>query len=156
MPLSRRKLLQSAIVALALPVLGSTVSAAPPPPTGYWTTIDDDGKTKKAVVLIEAEGDKLAGKLVHVFDPTKRNEKCDKCEGPLHNAPIVGLRFMWNLRQDGNEWSGGSVIDPTSGKTYRCFIEPIDGGKRLKVRGYLGLSLLGRTQYWVKASGPTG
>lgn len=70
--------------------------------------------------------------------------------------PLIGLRFMWNLKKDGSEWSGGSVFDPKSGKTYRCFVETLDDGKRLKVRGYLGVSLLGRTQYWIRAKGPTG
>jgi uncharacterized protein (DUF2147 family) len=153
---TRRILLLGALCVLSTTLLGLPAEAAPPPPVGYWTTIDDDGKTKKAVVLIESEGDTLSGRVVHIFDATKRNNRCTKCQGEQRDAPMVGLRFMWNLRRDGNEWSGGSVLDPTSGKMYRCFIEPIDGGKRLKVRGYLGISLLGRTQYWIKASGPTG
>lgn len=137
-------------------MLGSTALADAPSPVGYWITIDDDGKTRQSVVLIEREGDTLSGKLVHIFDEAHRGDRCEKCDGPLKNAPILGLRFMWNLKRDGGEWSGGSVLDPQSGKTYRCFIEPIEGGRRLKVRGYLGLSLLGRTQYWVRAKGPTG
>jgi uncharacterized protein (DUF2147 family) len=156
MRLRRRVLLQHTALALAMTLLGVTVAAAPPPPVGYWITVDDDGKTRQSVVLIQAEGDQLVGKLVHIFDATKRNDRCEKCKGELHGAPILGLRFMWNLRRDGNEWSGGSVIDPQSGKTYRCYIEPIEGGKRLKVRGYLGMALLGRTQYWIRAKGPTG
>jgi uncharacterized protein (DUF2147 family) len=156
MLLRRRQVMKAALVALALPLLGSPAGAAPPSPLGYWTTISDDGKEKQAVVLIEGQGDQLSGKLVHIFNPAKRNDKCDKCDGAFQGKPIVGLRFMWGLKPDGSEWSGGSVLDPSTGKVYRCFIEPIEGGKRLKVRGYFGLSVLGRTQYWVRASGPTG
>jgi uncharacterized protein (DUF2147 family) len=52
------------------------------------------------------------------------------------------------MRRDGSEWSGGRILDPENGKIYRCTIEVVDGGKRLKVRGYIGISLIGRTQYW--------
>jgi uncharacterized protein (DUF2147 family) len=61
---------------------------------------------------------------------------------------VVGLRILWDMKKDGDGWSGGMILDPETGKTYRCLLSLADGGMKLKVRGYLGLSVLGRTQYW--------
>jgi len=63
------------------------------------------------------------------------------------DKPIAGLVIIENLTEDGDEFNGGTIMDPENGKTYKCYIELLDDGK-LKVRGYLGISLLGRTQYW--------
>ena len=79
---------------------------------------------------------------------------CDKCKGDLKDKPVVGMRILWDLKKDKkekNEWSDGRIMDPDNGETYRCYIGVQDGGKKLKVRGYLGIALFGRTQYWRKA-----
>ena len=123
-------------------------------PTGYWTTIDDDGKTPTSVVHIYAQGNKLNGKIVELIKPREKNPKCTACDGKKHNQPILGMEILWGLERDGDEWSGGYILDPKNGKEYKCYIEVIDGGKRLKVRGYIGIALLGRTQHWRKASRP--
>jgi uncharacterized protein (DUF2147 family) len=60
------------------------------------------------------------------------------------------MTILNNLKKNGNEWNGGTILDPNNGKTYKCKIEVVDGGARLKVRGFIGLSLLGRTQYWLR------
>lgn len=119
-------------------------------PVGRWKTHDDDTGEEKGIVRIREEGGKLYGVIEHVYpkpglDP---NPKCEKCEGAKKDKPVVGLEILWGLERDGDEWTGGRILDPENGKTYRCFIEVIDGGRRLKVRGYLGVSLFGRTQYW--------
>ena len=68
-----------------------------------------------------------------------------------HHFSCVLSRILWGLKKDGDEWSGGKILDPENGKSYKCWIQVIDDGRRLKVRGYIGISLLGRTQYWKKA-----
>lgn len=122
-------------------------------PVGYWTTIDDDGKTPTGVVQIYAKGNQLSGRIVKLIKPREKHPRCTECEGSKHNQPIVGMEILWGLEKDGDEWSGGRILDPKNGNVYKCYIEVIDGGKRLKVRGYLGIALLGRTQYWRRAVG---
>lgn len=120
-------------------------------PVGRWQTVDDvTGKPKSIVNLFE-QNDKLFARIKEILDPDPNNPKqlCIHCEGELKNKPEVGLRIMWDMKPDiNNQWSGGKILDPHSGKTYRCIISLEDNGKKLKVRGYLGFSLLGRTQYW--------
>lgn len=123
-------------------------------PTGYWTTIDDDGKTPTSVIHIYAKGNQVAGRLVKLINPREKNPKCTACEGKRRNQPILGMEILWGLTRDGDEWSGGRILDPKNGKEYKCYIEVIDDGKRLEVRGYIGIALLGRTQYWRKAAPP--
>jgi uncharacterized protein (DUF2147 family) len=122
-------------------------------PVGRWTTIDDETKKPKSVIAIYEEGGKLYGKIEKLFrEPTEeQNPVCDKCQGTLKNQPILGMVIMRDLKKDDDEWSGGTILDPANGKTYKCKIAVEDGGKKLKVRGYVGMSLLGRTQHWVRA-----
>src|SRR5699024_10738592 len=73
---------------------------------------------------------------------------CTQCKGKRQNQPIEGMVVMWGLRRDGDEWNGGHVLDPNSGKIYKVKLHLLDHGRKLKVRGYVGLSLFGRTQVW--------
>lgn len=122
-------------------------------PVGRWTTIDDETKKHKSVIAIYEENGKLFGKIEKLFrEPNEeQNPVCDKCEGALKNQPIIGMVILRDLKKDDDEWSGGTILDPGNGKTYKCKIAVEDGGKKLKVRGYIGLSLIGRTQRWVRA-----
>lgn len=120
---------------------------------GRWTTIDDETKKPRSVIAIYEENGKLYGKIEKLFREPKeeQNPLCDKCEGSLKDQPIIGMTILRDLKKDDDEWSGGKILDPANGKTYKCKIAVEDGGKKLKVRGYVGMSLLGRTQYWVRA-----
>jgi len=141
-------------VTLAL-ALGTPASAfAGPSPLGYWTTIDDDGKTPSSVVQIYARGKKLYGKIVQLIKPREKDPVCTECEGPRKNQRILGMEILRDFEEDDDEWSGGYILDPRNGTEYKCYLELQDGGKRLKVRGYVGIALLGRTQYWQKAAAP--
>ncbi|HWO11935.1 MAG TPA: DUF2147 domain-containing protein [Polyangiaceae bacterium] len=128
--------------------------AAPSSPVGYWTTIDDDGKTPSSVVQVYARGKKLFGKIVQLINPREKDPVCSECDGARKNQRILGMEILRDLEEDGDEWSGGYILDPRNGKEYKCYVELVDGGKRLKVRGYLGIALLGRTQHWRKAAPP--
>lgn len=123
-------------------------------PAGYWTTIDDDGKTPTGIIKIEERDHKLVGTLVSLINPDTPNPTCDKCDGSKRGKPVLGMQIIWGLEADGEEWSGGYILDPKNGKEYRCYLEVEDGGAVLKVRGYVGISLLGRTQHWKRAKGP--
>ncbi len=119
-------------------------------PIGRWTTIDDATSKPKSIVRVWAKNDVVYGTIEELFlEPGEEPDPvCDKCDGYHKNKPIKGLMIMWGFKRDGKEWSGGRILDPENGKIYRCWIEVVDGGQRLKVRGYVGISLIGRTQYW--------
>jgi uncharacterized protein (DUF2147 family) len=140
---------------LALTLSLAAPARATDSPVGYWTTIDDDGKTPSSVVQIYARGKKLFGKIVQLIKPREPDPKCTECDGARKNQRILGMEILRDLEADDDEWSGGYILDPRNGKEYKCYIELIEGGKRLKVRGYLGIALLGRTQYWQKSGSPT-
>jgi uncharacterized protein (DUF2147 family) len=121
-------------------------------PVGRWRTIDDKtGQAKSIVEIREVDGE-LRGTVLHVFAPPapSANPLCEKCTDERRKKPVVGMEIMWGLTRDGAEYSGGRVLDPEEGKTYRCKLRVIDAGKKLELRGYVGISLLGRTQTWLR------
>ena len=62
------------------------------------------------------------------------------------------MAILWGLAEDHEEWNGGYILDPKNGKTYKCEMKLEDGGKKLTVRGYIGFSLLGRSQTWIRVA----
>ena len=116
---------------------------------GTWTTIDDKTGEKRAVVTISESGGQLSGVIDKVYPQPGDTGICHECPGAFKGKKIQGMRFVWGLKDQGNgEWGGGSIIDPHSGKIYRAKMN-LEGNKLL-VRGYVGISLLGRTQTWVR------
>ncbi|MEM7677969.1 MAG: DUF2147 domain-containing protein [Myxococcota bacterium] len=133
----------------------SAFAEIPRSPEGEWTTVDDSsGKAKSIVKISRAADGKLLGHIVKVLDEdAEPNAVCVKCKGELKNKPMQGLRIMWDLAPEGDgEWDDGSVLDPENGKTYDCKIKLLEGGKKLRVRGYIGWSLFGRSQVWLRRS----
>ena len=140
-------------VLLALPLVALSFGAfAQNSPVGKWRTIDDKtGKVKSVVEITEAANGTLQGKVLQVLDSEKGpNPLCDACKGANHNKPIEGMVIAWGLRHEGDAWDDGKIMDPKNGKVYSAKMTPVEGGKKLEVRGYLGFSLLGRTQTWVR------
>jgi len=116
---------------------------------GKWKTIDDETGQAKSIVEVYEKSGKVYGKIVEILNPEKRNAVCTKCSGKDKNAPILGLMIIKDLVKDGNEYNGGKILDPLKGEEYKCFIT-LDGKDKLKVRGFIGLSVFGRTQYWYR------
>ncbi len=123
-------------------------------PIGKWRTIDDDSGKPRAIVEIDKTDGELHGKIVKLLNQPKddRNPVCDECEGPRHGKPVVGMTILWGLEKDGDKWTDGKILDPESGDVYDASIELGEDDQTLKVRGYLGISLLGRTQTWQRVS----
>ena len=115
---------------------------------GQWETFDDETKEKKAIVEIYKTNDLFFTKIVESYI-SEKNAVCEACKGTRKGKPIIGLVIIENLKKDGDEFNSGTILDPESGKTYKCYLELINKNK-LKVRGYLGVSLFGRTQYWIR------
>lgn len=114
---------------------------------GKWKTIDDNTGEAKSIVEIYRQDGKVYGKVVDILDPSKKNLPCVKCPDEDKGKPILGLVILKGLEKDGDEYSGGTIMDPNNGKVYKCLIS-LENPDKLKVRGYVGFSLLGRSQYW--------
>ncbi|WP_343627539.1 DUF2147 domain-containing protein [Roseateles sp.] len=122
-------------------------------PVGVWKTIDDDTKQERSTVRISEVGGVLMGKIEKITDPTKQTAKCDECEDDRKGQPIIGMTIIRNVKKNSGDaelWDGGDILDPSNGKVYRVRLKPVDGGKKLEVRGFIGMPLLGRTQTWIR------
>lgn len=116
---------------------------------GKWKTIDDlTGKAKSVVEIYEKSG-KIYGKVIEIIEDEHRKGVCKLCPGEDKNKPILGLVVIKGLQKEGNEYNSGKILDPKSGNLYKCFIT-LETNDKLKVRGYIGISLFGRTQYWYR------
>jgi uncharacterized protein (DUF2147 family) len=119
---------------------------------GTWRTISENGEEKSEVEIYE-EGGKVFGRIALLKQPLDTEGKplkCGKCEGADKDRPLLGLVIIRNMVKTADGYADGTIIDPNNGKNYRCRMEVVDGGKKLKVRGYIGFSLLGRTQTWLR------
>ncbi len=119
-------------------------------PVGLWKTIDDETKQEKSLVRITEAGGALAGRIEKLLDPTKQDAKCDKCTDARKDQPVQGMTIIRNARADDHKehWEGGDILDPNNGKVYKLRLKPLDGGKKLEVRGYIGPFF--RNQQWIR------
>ncbi len=143
--------MKKTFIALALAAAAGTVLAQATP-VGLWKTIDDDGKTEKSLVRIVETAGAVSGTVEKIFDATKANDVCQKCSDERKDKPVAGMTIIRGAKKgDDGVWTGGDILDPNNGKVYKLHLKPVDGGKKLEVRGYVGMPLLGRTQTWVRA-----
>lgn len=118
---------------------------------GTWQTIDDQTGKPKAVIQIVDDGGQLSGKVVRgigEFDQPER--RCTACTDERKDQLVKGMTIITGMRQNGDTWDSGQILDPENGKLYKCKMKLEDGGQKLVVRGYIGVSLLGRSQTWVR------
>jgi len=149
---STAKFIPYVVVAMAGLCFSGSAFAQEPSPVGNWKTIDDKtGKVKSIVKITETNGE-LQGVVEKVFSPPTESEHpiCDKCEGERKDKPVIGMTIMSGLKKTGDEYTGGQILDPAEGKTYKCRIKLAEDGKTLNMRGFIGISLLGRTQTWLR------
>ena len=144
---TRRALLLTILAGLP----AASLAQAPPGVAGLWQTIDDrTGQPRATVRLFEAQG-RIYGNVERALDPAYAGAICERCTDDRKGKPVEGLQIIRGLARDGDEWNGGTILDPETGATYRCSMRLADGGRKLVVRGYLGISLLGRSQTWLRA-----
>lgn len=116
---------------------------------GKWKTIDDETGEAKSIVEVYEKSGLVYGKVVEILRVNHKKDVCSKCEGTEKNKPILGMIIINGLKKDGDEYNGGIILDPTNGKKYKCYIT-LDSADKLKIRGYVGVSIMGRTQYWTR------
>lgn len=120
---------------------------------GHWKTIDDKTGKALSIIKIYEKDNMFYGKIIDVLDPKGKNKLCEKCPGEDKGKPFLGLVVMSGLKKHGKEYSGGKILDPLNGDFYQCYIT-LENEDKLKVRGYIGFAIFGRTQYWYRADDP--
>lgn len=121
--------------------------------TGKWKTIDDETNAPRSIVEITEANGELQGRILQIFyrPDEKPDPVCEACEGERKGQPVIGMTFLWGLKPDGtNEWAGGSVLDPKNGKIYNAKATLTEAGQKLRLRGFIGTPILGRTQIWLR------
>ena len=116
---------------------------------GEWYSIDPDTGAKESVIELYKTGDKIYGKIIQILKEEDKDKTCIECAGKDKNQPIQGLVIVRGLSKEGDEWTGGKILDPKNGKLYKCYIA-LEENDKLKLRGYIGFSLIGRTEYWYR------
>ena len=141
------------VVFLVLALAAPSVHAAADSAAGRWRTIDDaTGKVRSLVRISEHDGT-YSGTVEQILitlpddDPQHR---CIHCTGERKDQPIVGMTVLWGMHRDGDSYTGGELLDPHNGKTYSAKMTLLDGGRKLDVRGFIGFSLFGRSQVWLR------
>lgn len=136
-------------VVVALAVLPVAAFAQQDSPVGRWKTIDDEtGKVKSIVEIQRMSDGTLQGKVVEILQSDRGpNPTCDKCEGANKGKPVKGMTILWGLRENDGAWSGGTILDPAKGKTYKSKAKMIAPDK-LGVSGCL--AFICREQTWIR------
>ncbi|MEJ6000582.1 DUF2147 domain-containing protein [Paucibacter soli] len=143
--MKKKALFAAAALSLVVSLVQAQIS-----PVGLWKTFDDDGKTEKSLVRVVESGGVYQGKIEKIFDASRQDAKCDKCEGDRKNQPILGMVIFSGAKQDQDDksiWYGTEIVKPDEGKVYKKMrMQLADEGKVLKVRGYIGF--LYQTREW--------
>ena len=139
------------LLAIAL-IAVSNFAAAGGSPVGIWRSIDDKTKQERSTIRITEENGEFKGVVEKIFDQPGDDPAhlCKECKDERKDKPIVGMTILWGLKKDGDAWAGGEILDPKNGKIYRCKMTLSEDGKSLNVRGFIGISLIGRTQTWLR------
>lgn len=117
---------------------------------GKWHSFNEETNAVESVIEVYEKEGKAYAKIIEIKNPDRKNAVCDKCKGSKKDKPILGMQILSGLKKDKDEWSGGKILDPKNGKEYKCYIK-LESPDKLKIRGYIGFSLLGRTAYWQRA-----
>jgi uncharacterized protein (DUF2147 family) len=134
------------VLLLCLPAL----AAAQTSPVGHWQAVSDvDGKPSALIRIREVEG-QLVGTIDALYSPADSEAVCDRCDGERRDQRVLGMQILWGMHPDGEEWSGGRILDPETGRIYRASMRLENDGRRLVVRGYVGFAMFGRSQVWAR------
>jgi len=144
-------MIKTVVSTLALS-MASLSALAQMSPVGLWKTIDDDSKKEKSLVRIKETNGVFSGTIEKFLDPaTKPDSVCDKCTDDRKDKPVLGMTILRGLKAsegDAMVFEGGTIVDPNNGKLYRTRLKPVDDGKKLEMRGYIGPFY--RTQVWLR------
>ncbi len=140
--------------ATAAPRVGIAIAADLSSPLGEWKTFDDKTGKARAIVRIYEQDGRLFGKIERSMTPGAESRVCAVCSDERKGRPMLGLVIIRNMKRTDDGYAGGDILDPDNGSVYRCKFHLEDGGTKLVVRGFIGISLLGRTQVWERQVSP--
>ena len=143
-------MIKLSLVVLAISAL-SAAAHAQMTPVGTWHTIDDKTKEVKSEILVTESAGVISGKVTKLLrKEAKQDAVCDECTDDRKGKPMIGLEIIRGAKKvEGKDvWEDGKILDPENGKSYTLKMTPIEGGKKLEVRGSIGP--FGRTQTWVR------
>ena len=144
----QRLLVVGAIIAFS--AANVPLRAAEPTAVGLWEQVDEkSGKPESWFKITERNG-AYEGNIVKIFFKPGEDENwvCDKCEGAERGKPVLGLALIKSMQRNGTSYENGTIMDPRDGAVYRALMKLSPDGQKLEVRGYLGISLFGRSQVW--------
>lgn len=145
-----RRILTQTLCILLLSV-AHTAIAAPNTPAGLWKSIDDNsGKPRSLIRITEHNGEYSAVIEKGLLATDTGDAVCDKCTDARKGKRIIGMTIVEGIKLKGDSFEGGEILDPENGKTYRCKMKLDESGNKLEVRGYIGISLFGRSQIWTR------
>ena len=122
-------------------------------PVGLWKTIDDKTQQPRSLVRIMESGGTLEGRIEQLLNRQPDDDPeglCRACKGDRKDRPVIGMKILWGLVQNGEAWEKGEILDPKNGKTYSCKVRVSPDGTKMEVRGFIGLSVIGRSQTWIR------
>jgi uncharacterized protein (DUF2147 family) len=132
---------------------GMAWASDPASPVGLWRTIDDATNKPRALVQIFVRNGLLYGRVTDILDARYATARCQDCSGDRQNQPVLGLEIIRDMRPDGDRWDGGTILNPQTGDVYHCKMRLGPNGQTLVVRGFIGFSLIGRSQTWQRMPG---
>lgn len=146
-------LLLASMASMASMASGRATDTRLTSPVGFWQPLDGSGKPLGLIRIFEANG-LYYGQIEPSSPHDDRSARCARCTGDRHNQPIIGLILMRHLRPKNGAYVDGDIVDPNTGRIWSCSLRLTDGGRELIMRGFFGISLLGRSQTWRRAEDP--
>jgi len=141
------------ILPASLPAAGANARLASP--VGLWQPLDSGGKPLGLIRIFKTNG-LYYGRIEPSSPDDDRNARCTRCSDDRYDQPIIGLVLLRHLRPENGEYVGGDILDPDTGRIYGCTLRLTDGGREAVMRGFLGISLLGRSQTWRRVNDRSG
>jgi uncharacterized protein (DUF2147 family) len=120
-------------------------------PVGLWKTIDDSTNKPRSLIRISDKNGELIATVEKGLLAGETGDKvCDKCTDERKDKPLIGMVIMDGMKAKGDVYEGGHILDPDNGQVYKCKIKLDSAGNKLEVRGFIGISLIGRSQIWLR------
>lgn len=145
------KKIMLSLCCMAVMLVTNVVIASETTPAGLWKTIDDKtGKPRSLIRITENNGEYSAVVEKGLLATDTGEAVCDKCTDDRKGQKIVGMTIVKGIKKKNDSYEGGEILDPDNGKTYKCKMKLDSTGTRLEVRGFIGVSLFGRSQTWIR------